>query len=154
MARLKLDVTVRAVDALELDGSFDAILLDAPCTATGTLRGHPDVQHLKSATDVEGLARLQARLLDRLADLLKPGGRAIYCTCSLEPAEGEAQIAALLKREQRLTLDPITPDEFPGLAGFVTGMGHVRTLPSQWPHDEPGMAGLDGFFAARLKRSR
>jgi len=152
MGRLKLDVTVRAVDALELDGTYDAILLDAPCSATGTLRGHPDVMHLKSAADVDGLARLQARLLDRLADLLKPGGRAVYCTCSLEPEEGEAQIAALLAREQRLVLDPITPDEIPGIADFVTADGCLRTLPSHWPHDEPRMAGLDGFFAARLKR--
>jgi 16S rRNA (cytosine967-C5)-methyltransferase len=152
MARLKLDVAVKTVDALELGGSFDAILLDAPCTATGTLRGHPDVQHLKSAADVEGLARLQARLLDRLADLLNPGGRAVYCTCSLEPDEGERQIAALLAREQRLALDPIRPDELPGLASFVTEAGFLRSLPSHWPHTDPGLAGLDGFFAARLIR--
>lgn len=150
MARLKLDVTVRAIDALDLEGQFDAILIDAPCTATGTLRGHPDVMHLKSGTDVEGLARLQARLLDRLAGLLKPGGRAVYCTCSLEPEEGEAQIAALLAREPRLALDPVRPDELPGIAPFVTAAGHLRTLPSHWPDPDPARAGLDGFFAARL----
>lgn len=150
MTRLKLDVTVRTIDALDLEGQFDAILIDAPCSATGTLRGHPDVMHLKSAADVEGLARLQARLLDRLAVLLKPGGRAVYCTCSLEPEEGEAQITALLAREPRLALDPIRPDELPGIAPFVTAAGHLRTLPSHWPDPDPARAGLDGFFAARL----
>ncbi|MFX7849763.1 hypothetical protein ABTK11_21885, partial [Acinetobacter baumannii] len=79
--------------------------------------------HLKSRTDVEGLARMQARLLDRVAELLRPGGRAVSCTCSLEPEEGEQQIAALLAREPRLVLDPIRPDEFPGLAPFIDAAG-------------------------------
>lgn len=152
MTRLKLDVTTLATDAAEMDGRFDAILLDAPCTATGTVRGNPDVVHLKSITDIEGLGRLQARLLDRLGDLLKPGGRAVYCTCSLEPEEGESQIEALLARDDRLALDPIRPDELPGIAGFVTPAGHLRTLPSHWPADDDAVAGLDGFFAARLVR--
>ncbi len=152
MARLKLDVETRAVDALDLEGTFDAILLDAPCSATGTVRGHPDVMQLKAMADVEGLARLQARLLDRLAGLLKPGGRAVYCTCSLEPEEGELQIAALLAREPRLALDPIRPDEIAGIAPFVTPEGFLRTLPSHWPDTDPARAGLDGFFAARLVR--
>ncbi len=152
MTRLKLDVAVSAMDALDLEGPFDAVLIDAPCTATGTVRGHPDVMHLKSVADVEGLARLQARLLDRLPVLLKVGGRAVYCTCSLEPEEGEAQIAALLAREPKLALDPIRPDELAGIAPFVTAAGHLRTLPSHWPDADPARAGLDGFFAARLVR--
>jgi 16S rRNA (cytosine967-C5)-methyltransferase len=150
MARLRLDVTTLAADAATIDGQFDAVLLDAPCTATGTIRGNPDVMHLKSVADIEGLGRLQARLLDRLADLLKPGGRAVYCTCSLEPEEGENQIAALLARNTRLALDPIRPDEMPGIADFVTPAGHLRTLPSHWPAEDDSLAGLDGFFAARL----
>jgi 16S rRNA (cytosine967-C5)-methyltransferase len=152
MTRLKLDVTTLAADAAEIEGQFDAILVDAPCTATGTVRGNPDVLHLKSMADIEGLGRLQARLLDRLGDLLKPGGRAVYCTCSLEPEEGENQIAALLARDDRLVLDPIRPDEIDGIAGFVTPAGHLRTLPSHWPAADDGLAGLDGFFAARLLR--
>jgi 16S rRNA (cytosine967-C5)-methyltransferase len=152
MARLKLDVTTLAADAATIDGQFDAVLLDAPCTATGTMRGNPDVMQLKSVADIEGLGRLQARLLDRLADLLKPGGRAVYCTCSLEPEEGENQIAALLARDTRLALDPIRPDEILGIADFVTPAGHLRTLPSHWPAEADGLAGLDGFFAARLVR--
>lgn len=157
MARLGLTVEVVTADAESLEGRFDAVLLDAPCTATGTLRGHPDVARLKSPADVAGLARLQARLLDRLADLVAPGGRAVYCTCSLEPEEGEDQIRALLAREPRLALDPVRAEEGPGLAPFVTPEGFMRTLPSHWPAaDWPGadprLAGLDGFFAARLRR--
>lgn len=152
MARLKLDVTVLAADATELTGAFDAVLLDAPCTATGTARGNPDVIRLKTLADVEGLGRLQARLLDRLANLLKPGGRAVYCTCSLEPEEGENQIAALLARDDRLMVDPIRPDELPGIAPFVRADGMLRTLPSHWPNGDAALAGLDGFFAARLVR--
>lgn len=157
MARLGLAVEIVAADAETFEGRFDAVLLDAPCTATGTLRGHPDVARLKSPDDVAGLARLQARLLDRLSGLLAPGGRAVYCTCSLEPEEGEDQINALLARDPRLALDPVRPDEWPGLAPFVTPDGFLRTLPSHWPAaDWPGadtrLAGLDGFFAARLRR--
>ncbi|WP_439572373.1 RsmB/NOP family class I SAM-dependent RNA methyltransferase [Phreatobacter sp.] len=157
MTRLGLTVEIVAAEAETVEGPFDAVLLDAPCTATGTLRGHPDVARLKSTADVTGLARLQARLLDRLAHLLVPGGRAVYCTCSLEPEEGEDQIAALLARDSRLALDPIRPDEWPGIAPFVTPEGFLRTLPSHWPASdwpgaEPRLAGLDGFFAARLRR--
>ena len=152
MERLHLDVTVLAADALELPGIFDAILLDAPCSATGTVRGHPDVMHLKSMTDVEGLGRQQARLLDRLSSLLKPGGRAVYCTCSLEPEEGERQVEALLARDPLMVLDPIRADEIDGIADVITPAGMVRTLPSHWPASDPAIAGLDGFFAARLIR--
>lgn len=152
MDRLGLAVAVETTDALALTGTFDAVLLDAPCSATGTVRGHPDVMHLKSVDDVEGLARMQARLLDRLGDLLVPGGKAVYCTCSLEPEEGERQIAGLLDRDGRMAVDPIRPDEFAGLAPFVTAGGFLRTLPSAWSHAEPARAGLDGFFAARLIR--
>ena len=152
MERLGLTVTVATADALDLTGTFDAVLLDAPCSATGTVRGHPDVMHLKTMADVEGLARMQARLLDRLGALLAPGGKAVYCTCSLEPEEGERQIADLLARDGRMALDPIRPDEFAGLAPFVTPEGFMRTLPSAWSHAEPTLAGLDGFFAARLVR--
>ncbi|QCI64675.1 RsmB/NOP family class I SAM-dependent RNA methyltransferase [Phreatobacter stygius] len=152
MQRLGLTVTVLTADAMNLTGSYDAVLLDAPCTATGTVRGHPDVMHLKTMADVEGLARMQARLLDRVADLLKPGGKAIYCTCSLEPEEGEQQISALIARDPRIGLDPIDPDEFPGLGPFIGAAGMLRTLPSAWANADASLAGLDGFFAARLVR--
>lgn len=152
MQRLKLEATIQVADATEISGTFDAILLDAPCSATGTMRGHPDVLHLKTPADIEALSRLQTRLLDRLGDLLKPGGKAVYCTCSLEPEEGEAQIAALLARDDRLILDPIRPDDISGIAPFISSEGYLRTLPSHWPHADTAYAGLDGFFAARLLR--
>ena len=86
------------------DEKFDAVLLDAPCSSTGTIRRHPDIPYIKSAKDIAALAVLQARLLDNAASLLKPGGRLVYSTCSLEPEEGEAQIAALLVRNDALRL--------------------------------------------------
>ncbi len=153
-ARLKLNIETVAADALEWqpDKQFDAVLLDAPCTATGTIRRHPDVPWLKSENDLGVLTSLQSRLLDRAAGLLKPGGTLVYCTCSLEPDEGEAQIAALLARDPRLERAPITAAEVFGQAGFVTALGELRTLPHYLPDPDPRWGGLDGFFAARLTR--
>lgn len=152
--RLKLNVETVAADALEWqpDKQFDAVLLDAPCTATGTIRRHPDVPWLKSENDLGVLTSLQSRLLDRAAGLLKPGGILVYCTCSLEPEEGEAQIAALLARDPRLTRAPIAAAEVFGQAEFVTALGELRTLPHYLPDADPRWSGLDGFFAARLAR--
>lgn len=153
-ARLKLNVETVAADALEWqpDKQFDAVLLDAPCTATGTIRRHPDVPWLKSENDLGVLTSLQSRLLDRAAGLLKPGGILVYCTCSLEPEEGEAQIAALLARDPCLTRAPIAAAEVFGQAEFVTALGELRTLPHYLPDADPRWSGLDGFFAARLAR--
>jgi 16S rRNA (cytosine967-C5)-methyltransferase len=131
---------------------FDAVLLDAPCTATGTIRRHPDIPYLKSAKDIEDLTALQARLLDNAARLLKPGGRLVYATCSLEPEEGEAQIAALLARNPDLALEPIFPEEVFGQTDWLPSSGCLRTLPFQLKLDGPEWSGLDGFFAARLVR--
>ena len=132
--------------------SVDAILLDAPCTATGTIRRHPDVAWIKRASDLATLGALQTQLLTRAAALLKPGGRLVYCTCSLEPEEGAAQIAALLRRDPDLSRMPISADEIFGLAECVTEEGDMRSLPHFLPHEHPRLAGMDGFFAARLKR--
>ena len=153
-ARLKLNVETVAADALEWqpDKQFDAVLLDAPCTATGTIRRHPDVPWLKSENNLGVLTSLQSRLLDRAADLLKPGGTLVYCTCSLEPEEGEAHIAALLARDPRLERAPIAAAEVFGHAEFVTALGELRTLPHFLPDADPRWGGLDGFFAARLTR--
>ena len=132
---------------------FDAILLDAPCTATGTMRRHPDVGWTKRASDITTLAALQSRMLDRAAALLRPGGRLVYCTCSLEPEEGEAQIAALLRRNPDLVRSPIAPEEVGGLADSVTALGELRTLPCHPARLAPSrLLGLDGFYAARLTR--
>jgi 16S rRNA (cytosine967-C5)-methyltransferase len=124
---------------------FDAILLDAPCTATGTIRRHPDVAWLKKEEDVASLAAVQKKMLAHAATLLAPGGTLVYCTCSLEPEEGEAHLADL-----PLTLDPISLEEI-GIPEAVTPQGTVRTLPTHLPNEIPRLAGLDGFFIMRLK---
>lgn len=153
MERLGLSVETRIADAATLEaGPFDAILLDAPCSATGTIRRHPDVAWSKSEADIAKLAALQSRLLDRAAALLKPNGRLVYCTCSLEPEEGERQIEAFLARHETMVRDPVRPDEVPGTATFLSPLGDVRTTPDAWPNADPRLAGLDGFFAARLRK--
>jgi len=128
------------------------VLLDAPCTSTGTIRRHPDVPWLKGEAEIGVLTSLQKRLLDRAADLTRPGGTFVYCVCSLEPEEGEQQIAALLSREPRLKRKPITPDDVFGHAELVTAEGDLRTLPIHLSDAEPRWGGLDGFYAARLTR--
>jgi 16S rRNA (cytosine967-C5)-methyltransferase len=153
LARLKLDVEIAAADALEWQGGpFDAVLLDAPCSSTGTIRRHPDVPWLKTEADVGMLTGLQAKLLDRSADLLKPGGTLVYCVCSLEPEEGEAQIESLLARNPALERRPIKADEVFGHRELVTPTGDLRTLPLHLPDPDARWGGLDGFFAARLAR--
>ena len=125
---------------------FDAILLDAPCSGTGTLRRHPDIAWLKGPEDVERLALTQDRLLVRALDLLKPGGLLVYAVCSLQEEEGPARIEGLLARHRLVQRVPITPDELPGLEKAVTRAGAARTLPSMWAE----RGGIDGFYIARL----
>jgi 16S rRNA (cytosine967-C5)-methyltransferase len=152
LERLHLSAEVIVADATTYSsGPFDAILLDAPCTSTGTIRRHPDVAWSKRPGDIETLVALQIRMLDRAATMLAPGGRLVYCSCSLEPEEGEAHVPALLRRNPDLRLAPITAED-PIPAEFVTAERTMRTLPNAWPHDEPRLAGLDGFFAARFQR--
>lgn len=155
LARLHLEAEVIEKDALLYEGGpFDAILVDAPCSATGTIRRHPDVAWTKGPEDLRKLILLQARLLDKAASLLKVGGRLVYCTCSLEPEEGENQIAALLERNPNLKRAPFTSADLPAFAGpladAVTALGELRTLPFMLPHEENRLSGLDGFFASRL----
>ena len=150
--RLGLQAEVVTADATVWKGGpFDAILLDAPCMATGTIRRHPDIPWLKGEKDRAKLAALQHRLLDNAVSLLKPGGILIYCTCSLEPEEGESAVANLLDRNKGLQRRPIDASEVPS-AEFVTEQGDMRTLPSHWPDPDSRFAGLDGFYAARLIR--
>lgn len=152
--RLKLDAECVVADATIWSPGlrFDAVLLDAPCSATGTIRRHPDILHLKRPGDLVPLARLQASLLDHAAELVKPGGRLVYCTCSLEPEEGEAQIAAFLARAPNFTLSPVTAGEAGLAPEMLTPSGMMRTLPFHMPLEPPLPGGLDGFFAARLVR--
>jgi len=151
--RLSLQAEMVAADALEWSaGPFDAVLLDAPCSSTGTIRRHPDVPWLKSEAELATLASLQQRMLDRAVEILKPGATLVYCVCSLEPEEGEDQIAALLARDSRVARHPVTAQDLFGLAEFVTPQGDLRTLPQQLPDADPQWGGLDGFYAARLVR--
>jgi len=153
LARLELQAETVAADALEWQGGpFDAVLLDAPCSATGTIRRHPDIPWLKSEADIAALTSLQQRLLDRAVELLKPGATLVYCVCSLEPEESEDQIAALLARDPRLVRAPVAAQEVAGHAEFLTADGDLRTLPPQLPDPDPRWGGLDGFYAARLTR--
>jgi 16S rRNA (cytosine967-C5)-methyltransferase len=123
------------------------VLLDAPCTATGTIRRHPDIPHVKAAADVGRFAAIQDRLLDAAADMLAPGGTLVYCVCSLQPEEGTERVSALLARDPRFARVAIEADETDGLAELVTDGGDMRSLPCHLAES----GGLDGFYAARLR---
>jgi 16S rRNA (cytosine967-C5)-methyltransferase len=152
--RLKLEAETRAIAAEKLEEPpFDAILLDAPCSATGTIRRHPDVTWTKGEDDLRKLTSLQRRLLDKAASLLKPGGRLVYCTCSLEADEGERQAEAFLARHPDFARDPIDASEIGGLRECITPDGDLRTLPFHFPGHAGHRGGVDGFFAARFVRS-
>jgi 16S rRNA (cytosine967-C5)-methyltransferase len=151
--RLGLDAETVAADVMEWQaGPFDAVLLDAPCSSTGTIRRHPDVPWLKSEADIAVLTAMQKRLLDRAITLLKPNGVLVYCVCSLEPEEAEQQIDDLLSREPAIARKPIVAGDVCGLGEFITTAGDLRTLPPQLPDSDPRWGGLDGFYAARLTR--
>jgi 16S rRNA (cytosine967-C5)-methyltransferase len=153
MRRLGLSAETLVAEAEAVaDAQFDAVLLDAPCTATGTIRRHPDIPWRRTPADIELLAAVQNRLLLRAIDFLRPGGTLVFSTCSLEPEEAEHVLTAALARDQRIRRRPINATEVPG--EFITGDGDLRTLPSHWPDPNPRLAGLDGFFAARLERIR
>jgi 16S rRNA (cytosine967-C5)-methyltransferase len=157
LTRLSLEAETVVTDAAEwkdgTDASFDGILIDAPCTSTGTIRRHPDIGWLRQEADIAPLAALQQRLLQRAVTLLKPGGTLVYCTCSLEPEEGEQAIASFLATEPAMRRAPIEAGEVAGLTEIVTPEGDLRTLPCHLPREEPRFAGLDGFYAARLVKS-
>jgi 16S rRNA (cytosine967-C5)-methyltransferase len=148
--RLELSVEAIVADAAvwQPRDKVYGVLLDAPCTATGAIRRHPDVPHLKSPEDVARLAVVQERLLVAASEMVEPGGILVYCTCSLEPEEGPLQVARFLGRSSTFRRTPIQLAEVGGLAEFLTPEGNLRTLPSHLAaHD-----GIDGFFAARLVR--
>jgi 16S rRNA (cytosine967-C5)-methyltransferase len=148
-AGLAADLVTADVGKWVTSATFDAILLDAPCSGTGTLRRHPDIAWLKAEEDVSRLTLTQDRLLVRAADLLKPGGTLVYAVCSLQDDECAARLEALLARDSRLQRVPIEPAELPGLAHAVTPAGDVRTLPSMWAE----RGGVDGFFIGRVHKS-
>lgn len=150
MARLGLSVATVADDLRQHSPvmPYDAILLDAPCSATGTLRRHPDIGWNRGEEEVWSLVQLQAELLDAVIDLLKPGGTLVYCTCSLEKDEGEQQIEKFLARTDAFKLDRIRANEIGLGTDVINGKGELRTLPSHLAEQ----GGMDGFYAARLIR--
>ena len=149
LERLHLEVETIQADAITWrpPALLDAVLLDAPCSATGTIRRHPDVAHLKRPRDIQGLVAQQDRLLEAASEMLRPGGRLIYAVCSMQPEEGPARIAQALQK-LKLRAQPFTPAELPGLGEAITADGHIRTTPAMWPEH----GGMDGFFIARMIR--
>jgi 16S rRNA (cytosine967-C5)-methyltransferase len=150
LARLELaaDIVVADAETFACAEPADGVLLDAPCTATGTIRRHPDIPWRKSAVDVGRMAPLQARLLDRAATLVRPGGLLVYAVCSLERAEGPSRIAAFLAGNDGFRRRAIEPAEVGGDARLITADGDLRTLPCHWAES----GGMDGFYVARLER--
>ncbi len=150
LARTGLSAVIVAADALvwEPEAAFDLIVVDAPCSASGTIRRHPDLPHLRRAEDLPALLALQAALLARAAAWLKPGGRLVYGTCSLLPAEGEAQVAAFLAAHPEMTPVACAPAAFGLPAEAAAEGGALRMRPDFWPE----RGGMDGFYAALLRR--
>lgn len=154
LERLKLAAEIVEADLLAWDppALFDAVLLDAPCSSTGTVRRHPDVPWTKRPDDIARLAGLQRRLLERAIGMVRPGGRVLFSNCSLDPQEGEDLAAAFLSADTRACADPIRPDELPGIAPFITAEGTLRTTPADLAGETVALSGMDGFFAARFRR--
>ncbi len=152
MARLKLDVETHIGSLLDYrpDVLFDAVLLDAPCSSTGTIRRHPDVAWTKSRQDVEKLADLQFRLLAHAATLVKPGGIVLFSNCSLLPLEGEVLAARAADEITELRPHPIKQSEIPGLEYLIDANGWLRSTPANMQMGDPCISGMDGFFAARF----
>ncbi|MEY4870746.1 MAG: hypothetical protein RLZZ563_76 [Pseudomonadota bacterium] len=149
LARTGLTAKVVVADALvwQPEEAFDAVLLDAPCSATGTIRRHPDLPFVKDGSDVEELVALQAQMLDRALGMVKPGGRVVFVTCSLLPEEGEGQLAAALARHPGLEVERAA---LPGVEdGWWTDLGGLRLRPDYWADK----GGMDGFFMVRLRKS-
>jgi 16S rRNA (cytosine967-C5)-methyltransferase len=149
LARCGLTAQMVVADALQWqpDGLFDAVLLDAPCSATGTIRRHPDLPFVKDASGLKEVFALQTALIDRAVGFLKPGGRLVFATCSLLPDEGERQLIGALARHASLALDPSALD-LPGIEpDWITPEGGLRLRPDYWPD----LGGMDGFFVAALR---
>ncbi|WP_378948091.1 RsmB/NOP family class I SAM-dependent RNA methyltransferase [Paracoccus sp. R86501] len=148
LARCGLTATIIAADALEWepDQPLDAILLDAPCSATGTIRRHPDMPFVRDGYGVAELIELQTAMLDHALTLLRPGGRLVYATCSLIPDEGEVQIEEALQRHPGLTVEHPTIDGID--AAWITPEGGLRLRPDYWAD----LGGMDGFYMACLRK--
>ncbi|NNE53437.1 MAG: methyltransferase domain-containing protein [Sulfitobacter sp.] len=149
LTRVGLQARLLTEDARKVSGQWDAILLDAPCSATGTIRRHPDLPFAKDGSEFGALIELQSELLDHAWGLLKPGGRMVFCTCSLLPDEGEVQVEEALARHQDMRVDPDALKQ-PGVeADWITEEGGLRLRPDYWS----GRGGMDGFYIACLRKA-
>lgn len=154
LSRLGFSATTVTADILEWEPEhrFDCVLLDAPCSSTGTARRHPDVLWARRPEEVPELADLQYRLVLKAAGFVKPGGCLVFSNCSLLKEEGEDLLARIAREHRTLIPDPIAEGELPGMAGLVNGQGAVRTMAYHMPNDEkPELSGMDGFFACRFR---
>lgn len=151
----RLNLPVNAVEAnmtdYRPDDLFDAALLDAPCSSTGTIRKHPDVLWTKGPEDIEKLARLQERLLRHAMTLVKPGGELVFSNCSLDPSEGEEMVSRVLADNPTWRIQPVDPAKWPGLEAAITPRGEFRTTPAMLPATASHAGGVDGFYAVRLR---
>ena len=150
MQRLKLGAATVCADAAawQPPAQADAVLLDAPCSATGTLRRHPDIAWLKDPAQIAALTATQDKLLHHAVGMVKPGGVLVYAVCSLQPEEGPQRIHALLSSDDRVERLPLMPEDLPGMAELITPEGDLRSLPCHLAKQ----GGLDGFYACRLRR--
>ncbi|EBA17536.1 ribosomal RNA small subunit methyltransferase B, putative [Roseobacter sp. SK209-2-6] len=149
LTRTGLNADLIVGDALEQTGQYDAVLLDAPCSATGTIRRHPDLPHAKDGSGFGALIELQAQMLAHAWSLVKPGGRLVYCTCSLLPDEGECQVEEALDMFPDMTVDR-SAVELPGVEpDWITEEGGLRLRPDYWSD----RGGIDGFYMALLRKS-
>lgn len=155
LARLGLSAEIVQADLLGFtpETPFDAVLLDAPCSSTGTVRRHPDVPWTKTPADIGKLVDLQARLLAHAVTLVRPGGRIVFSNCSLDPLEGEDLYREFLARTPGIIDDPVLPGEIAGLDPYLTPQGTLRSTPAGMDLGRPGLSGLDGFFAARMRKA-
>lgn len=154
LSRLGLTAHCMKSDLLALgpEQPFDAILLDAPCSSTGTIRRHPDVLWTKSQKDVEKLAEVQERLLRHAMTLLRPGGLLVFSNCSLDPLEGELLVEKVLSDNRDFMLEPVLPANWPGLEEAITAKGELRTTPEMLSGTDDLAGGMDGFYACLLRR--
>lgn len=148
LARTGLTATLRIEDALQSQGAFDAVLLDAPCSATGTIRRHPDLPHAKDGSEFGDLIALQSELIDHAWTLVKPGGRLVFCTCSLLPDEGEVQVDEALECHPDMTTDASASERGGVDPAWRTPEGGLRLRPDFWPD----LGGMDGFYIAVLRK--
>lgn len=148
LARVGLEAEVIESDVRDFDGTAPLVLLDAPCTATGTIRRHPDLPWIKGAADVTAQAAASYDLLESAARMVEPGGLLVFAVCSLEREEGEEQVAAFLSGHREFRHEPVQADDVFGHQEWISPQGDLRTLPCHLA----GQGGMDGFYAARLRR--